>query len=145
MRRLRPSLGRRSTPGRKPMPARRLRGLAIALAGAFVVTALSVATSSPALADPPANPQPGGAQAGIPTFSWDRVPGATAYDFQISTNDQFNSTLVNVTTVQHQYVPNLELPTGTQLYWRVRVNGAGEVWTTTPFSRTVVGAPVVTA
>ncbi len=128
------------------MPVPRLRTLAVALAGAFVVTALSVAPSSPAMAvDPPGNPQPSGAQTGIPTFSWDRVAGASAYDFQISTSDQFTSMLVNTTTVQHQYVPTLELPTGTQLYWRVRVNGAGEVWTTTPFSRTIVGAPNVTA
>ena len=121
------------------MPVRRLRALAVALAAAFVVTALSVVSPSPALADAPANPQPSGAQVGIPTFSWDRVDGATSYDFQISTSNQFNTVLFNLTTVQHQLVPNLELPTSTQLYWRVRVSGAGEVWTTTAFSRNTVG------
>ena len=95
----------------------------VALAGAVVAGGLSVLASPPALAlDAPANPSPSGAQTGIPTFSWDRVAGATTYDFQISTSDQFNTTLVNVTTVQRQYVPKIQLPTGTQLYWRVRAH-----------------------
>ena len=127
------------------MPARRLRAIAVALAGAFVVTALSVASTSPAQAvEAPGNPQPSGAQVGIATFSWDRVAGAATYDFQISASDQFTTTLLTATTVQHQYVPYIELPTGTQLYWRVRVSGAGEAWTTTPFSRATLGPPNVT-
>ena len=126
------------------MPVRRLRALAVALAGAIIATGLSVLVSSPALAlDAPGNPSPSGPQTGIPTFSWDRVAGATTYDFQISTSDQFNSTLVDVTTVQHQYVPRIQLPTGTQLYWRVRASGGGEAWTTTLFSRNTTGAPTL--
>ena len=126
------------------MPHRRLRTLALALAAAVVAGSLSVLASPPALAlDAPTNPSPSGAQTGIPTFSWDRVAGATTYDFQISTSDQFNTTLVNVTTVQRQYVPKIQLPTGTQLYWRVRGTGGGETWTTTPFSRNTVGAPTL--
>ena len=126
------------------MPHRRLRTLALALAAAVVAGSLSVLASPPALAlDAPANPSPSGAQTGIPTFSWDRVAGATTYDFQISTSDQFTTTLVNVTTVQRQYVPKIQLPTGTQLYWRVRGTGGGETWTTTPFSRNTVGAPTL--
>ena len=73
---------------------------------------LTILASPQAFAlDSPANPYPSGAQTGIPTFSWDRVAGATTYDFQISTSDQFNTTLVNVTTVQRQYVPKVQLPT----------------------------------
>jgi large repetitive protein len=127
------------------MPVRRLRALATGLVGAFVATTLSLAPAAPAHAvGGPTNPQPSGAQTGIPTFSWDRVDGAASYDFQISTNEQFSSNvLVAVNTVQHQYVPTIELPTASQLWWRVRVAGAGENWTTTPFSRTVVGAPSV--
>ncbi|HET6939629.1 MAG TPA: hypothetical protein VFI19_13525, partial [Nocardioides sp.] len=126
------------------MPVRRLRALAIALAGTIVAAGLSVYASPQALAlDAPANPSPSGAQTGIPTFMWDRVDGATTYDFQISSSDQFTTTLVSVTTVQRQYVPKLQLPTGTQLYWRVRASGAGEVWTTTPFSLNIVGAPTL--
>ena len=126
------------------MPHRRLRTLALALAAAVVAGSLSVLASPPALAlDAPANPSPSGAQTGIPTFSWDRVAGATTYDFQISTSDQFTTTLVNVTTVQRQYVPKIQLPTGTQLYWRVRGTGGGETWTTTLFSRNTVGAPTL--
>ena len=71
------------------------------------------------------------------------MAGATTYDFQISTSDQFTTTLVNVTTVQRQYVPKIQLPTGTQLYWRVRGTGGGETWTTTSFSRNTVGAPTL--
>ncbi|WP_028650562.1 Ig-like domain repeat protein [Nocardioides halotolerans] len=126
------------------MPHRRLRTLALALVSAVVVSTLSVYASPAARAlDAPTNPSPSGAQTGIPTFSWDRVAGATTYDFQISTSESFSSTLVNATTVQRQYVPTKELPTGTQLYWRVRATGAGEVWTTTAFSRNVVGPPNV--
>ncbi len=126
------------------MPHRRLRTLALALASVVVAGSLSVYASPQALAlDAPTNPSPSGAQTGIPTFSWDRVPGATTYDFQISTSDQFNTTLVNATTVQRQYVPKVQLPTGTQLYWRVRGTGGGETWTTTLFSRNIVGAPTL--
>jgi hypothetical protein len=123
---------------------RRLRALTVTAAGAVVAAGLTVLVSPQAVAlDAPANPSPVGAQTGIPTFSWDRVDGAASYDFQISTSDSFGSTLVNVTTVQKQYVPKIELPTATQLYWRVRATGAGEVWTTTPFSRTTVGPPTI--
>ena len=45
--------------------------------------------------------------------------------------------------MQRQYVPKIQLPTGTQLYWRVRGTGGGETWTTTPFSRNTVGAPTL--
>jgi hypothetical protein len=126
------------------MPVRRLRTLAIALAGAVVAGGLSVLASPAAVAlDAPTNPSPSGAQTGIPTFSWDRVAGASTYDFQISTSDQFTSTLVSITTVQRQYVPKVQLPTATQLYWRVRATGGGETWTTTAFSRNTVGAPTL--
>src|SRR3954451_19468906 len=126
------------------MPVRRLRAFAVVLTGAIVATVLSITAAPQALAlDPPTNPSPSGAQTGIPTFSWDRVDGATTYDFQISTSDQFTTTLVSVTTVQRQYVPKIQLPTATQLYWRIRATGAGEAWTTTPFSRTTVGAPTL--
>ena len=126
------------------MPVSRLRTVSVALIGLFLAGGLTILASPQAYAlDPPANPNPGGAQTGIPTFSWDRVTGATTYDFQISTSDQFNTTLVNVTTVQRQYVPKIQLPTQTQLYWRVRATGGGETWTMTPFSRTTVGAPTL--
>ena len=66
------------------MPHRRLRTLALGLASALFVGSLSVYASPQALAlDTPTNPSPSGAQVGIPTFSWDRVDGATTYDFQI--------------------------------------------------------------
>jgi large repetitive protein len=126
------------------MPVRRLRAFAVVLTGAIVATVLSVTVAPQALAlDPPTNPSPSGAQTGIPTFSWDRVDGATTYDFQISTSDQFTTTLVSATTVQRQYVPKIQLPTATQLYWRVRATGGGETWTTTPFLRNTVGAPTL--
>ena len=126
------------------MLVRRLRTVSVALIGLLLAGGLTILASPQAFAlDSPANPNPSGAQTGIPTFSWDRVAGATTYDFQISTSDQFNTTLVNVTTVQRQYVPKVQLPTQTQLYWRVRATGGGETWTTTLFSRTTVGAPTL--
>ena len=126
------------------MLVRRLRTVSVALVGLVLAAGLTVVASPQAVAlDAPTNPSPSGAQTGIPTFSWDRVAGATTYDFQISTSDQFNTTLVNVTTVQRQYVPKIQLPTQTQLYWRVRATGGGETWTTTLFSRNTVGAPTL--
>ena len=126
------------------MLVRRLRTVSVALVGFVMAAGLIVVASPQAVAlDAPTNPSPSGAQTGIPTFSWDRVAGATTYDFQISTSDQFNTTLVNVTTVQRQYVPKIQLPTQTQLYWRVRGTGGGETWTTTLFSRNTVGAPTL--
>ncbi len=119
------------------MSLRRLRTLAVSLAGLVIAGGLSVVAAPAAQAlDTPGNPSPGGAQLGIPTFTWDRVPGATTYDFQISTSDLFTSPLVSVTTVQRQYVPRIQLPTGTQLYWRVRAqHGVASNWATTSFSR----------
>ena len=61
------------------MSVRRLRTLAVSLAGLVIAGGLSVVATPAAHAlDAPANPSPSGAQTGIPMFTWDRVPGATS-------------------------------------------------------------------
>lgn len=54
----------------------------------------------------------------IPTFHWDRVPGATSYQVQASTSITFGSTVVNTSTANTQYIPTVPLPAGT-IYWQV--------------------------
>src|SRR3954465_5888438 len=115
------------------MPVRRLRAFAVVLTGAIVATVLSITAAPQALAlDPPTNPSPSGAQPGLPTFPRERGGGAPTYDFQISTSDQFTTTLVSVTTVQRQYVPKIQLPRATQLYWRARRTASRGGPATTP-------------
>jgi hypothetical protein len=68
-----------------------------------------------------------------PTFSWDRVEGATSYDLQVDNDPNFATPSVNVTTKQVSYTDDSTLANGTY-YWRVRVRRYGSVindWTDT--------------
>jgi len=68
-----------------------------------------------------------------PTFSWDSVEGAEAYQLQVSTNDTFSSTEINTTTRETSYTDDVTLPEGTY-FWRVRVhrnNGVSNAWSAT--------------
>ncbi len=63
---------------------------------------------------------------GKPTFDWDNVLGATGYTIQISKNADFSSPLVNASTSgpsASSYVPAINLPLNTPLYWRVLAKG----------------------
>ena len=125
------------------MPHRRLRTLALTPEELHHRRPVRVRHPRSARPRPPCQPLTERCPDGHPDVLVDRVAGATTYDFQISTSDQFNTTLVNVTTVQRQYVPKIQLPTQTQLYWRVRATGGGEAWATTLFSRNTEGAPTL--
>ncbi|MBI5933758.1 MAG: DNRLRE domain-containing protein [Chloroflexi bacterium] len=68
-----------------------------------------------------------------PTFSWDRVEGAEAYQLQVSTNVNFNTTEIDVPTRETSYTDDVMLPQGTY-YWRVRVhrnNSVTNAWSAT--------------
>jgi len=64
-------------------------------------------------------------------FTWKADPIAKQYNVQISTSTEFSSPLVNATTANTQYVPNLSpAQTKVKLYWRVAViDAAGTVGT----------------
>lgn len=68
-----------------------------------------------------------------PTFSWDRVEGAEAYQLNVSANSGFSSLEINTTTRETSYTDDEMLPQGTY-YWRVRVhrnNGVFNAWSAT--------------
>jgi large repetitive protein len=117
-----------------------------ALACLLISAGLSQLTASPAAAVAPTNLQPstGTPVSGIPALTWDRSSDTAKYDVQISASSSFSSTIDSVTaTVNDQWVPDTQLPSG-PLYWRIRVNGSGDPWTTADFVRSDVAAPVVT-
>ncbi len=53
-----------------------------------------------------------------PTFSWDMVEGADSYRLQVSTDPNFGSTMINITTPMNSYTPQDSLPIA-DYYWRV--------------------------
>jgi hypothetical protein len=126
------------------VPVRRMRTLAVALAGAVVAAGLSVVALAPsAQAAPPTLifPAPGDTVQEVPVFRWQRLPDATRYDIQVSTTSAFTSTLVSASNLANtNYAPQVALPQGT-LWWRVRVNGSGEPGWSAPWSFTRAQLP----
>jgi large repetitive protein len=120
--------------------------LTVATASATLVALLAVA-AAPAQAAAPSvptglTPSAGQTVSGIPTLSWTRSPGATLYDVQIASNTGFVNAS-NYTTVNHQVVPDFQVPVGVS-YWRVRArnsSGNGDWSTTESFTRAAVDAP----
>jgi RHS repeat-associated protein len=54
-----------------------------------------------------------------PTLTWESVPGAAAYEIEISTDPAFGSTVVQVEATETSFTPANDLPEGA-LHWRVR-------------------------
>lgn len=72
-----------------------------------------------------------------PTFTWDRVEGASGYTLQIDNDGNFSSPLLNQATDANSFTPtdsgNSLLP-GTQYYWRVVMRRSSSIighWTET--------------
>lgn len=66
-----------------------------------------------------------------PTFSWDKVEGAQAYDLQVDDDPNFGSPAISTSTHNVSYTSNDTLANGTY-YWRVRVKRYGNItndWT----------------
>jgi hypothetical protein len=59
-----------------------------------------------------------------PSFSWDLVNGAKSYDLQVSTQENFGTTVININTKQTSYTSTSTLVSGTY-YWRVRAHRTG--------------------
>ena len=94
------------------------------LATAFLTLALA-APASAALPEPvPAAPGDGEVLDGLPVFSWETVPGAAKYEFEIAADDGFNSPVLGA-TYDHFFTRNTRatlrktVPNGTY-FWRVR-------------------------
>ncbi|MBX2818087.1 MAG: cadherin-like domain-containing protein [Rhodothermaceae bacterium] len=69
-------------------------------------------------------------------FSWSEL-GATSWDFQLSSNDQFTNILINAPNLSEPSFEEEQLEINTRYYWRVRaLNGAGSSDWSVPFSFT---------
>jgi Zn-dependent metalloprotease len=73
-----------------------------------------------------------------PTFDWIDSPGATSYTLQVSKEPDFSPLVLNKTVTVSTYLPTVNLPANTLLYWRVKANGTNgpsdwsQVFTFTP-------------
>jgi hypothetical protein len=71
-----------------------------------------------------------------PNFSWDAVSGATSYEVQLATNEDFDPVLASGTPTTNAWLGAPELDYGTTYYWRVRVvkDGITSSWVTCIFT-----------
>ncbi|HSS67822.1 MAG TPA: Ig-like domain-containing protein [Nocardioidaceae bacterium] len=126
-------------------PLKRLSGrLAV---GALLIGVLPLLSPPPALAAPaaPSDLSPDGTVvSGAPVLSWSRVKGAVEYDVQIATSPDFSPALYDETTENSQATPIANLPTGGDLYWRVRAVSSSHVrgsWGNASFAHEVDAGP----
>jgi hypothetical protein len=61
-----------------------------------------------------------------PTFQWDMVEGAEAYDLEVDTDPNFGSPDISINTAQNSYTPQSTLSNG-NYYWRVRARRRGGI------------------
>jgi uncharacterized repeat protein (TIGR01451 family) len=59
-----------------------------------------------------------------PNFDWGDVSGASNYQIQISKYSSMKYPLIDVNVSASNYLANKNLPTGRNLYWRVRAKGS---------------------
>ncbi|WP_166133407.1 Ig-like domain repeat protein [Nocardioides ochotonae] len=107
------------------------------------LVAAPVAQAEPPEAPTGLTPGAGAGVDGLVDLAWDRVPGATRYDVQISAAADFDKTIESVSgTVNHRSVPTVQLPEG-ELWWRVRATGAAgqSTWATESFRVDGLAAP----
>ena len=69
-------------------------------------------------------------------FSWDEVPGATGYEVQIATNEDFSPIIAEGTPTVNAWAAAPELDYSTTYYWRVRAISATSysAWGTSVFT-----------
>ena len=75
------------------------------------------ALSSPNGLHPPASLRP--------LFDWESASGASSYTLQVAADQNFTRLILNLNITPSAYVPTIDLPKGTTLFWRVRANGPG--------------------
>ena len=54
-----------------------------------------------------------------PTFTWDAIAGVGDYAIQIATDSDFTSLVFDTTVTATSFVPDTELATGTEYFWRI--------------------------
>ena len=122
--------------------------LALVLAGLVAAAGLvTVATPSPAVAALDSPSALTASEATNPVLSWERVPGATGYDLELSRTADFTTASrlgTVVSTVNDHYVPPAQLPTDL-VWWRVRGKNSGELgeYTIGSFTPLATDAPVM--
>ncbi len=55
-----------------------------------------------------------------PELSWDALYAASSYQVQIATDADFNALIVDETVAETEFIPAIDLASGTHYYWRVR-------------------------
>lgn len=67
-----------------------------------------------------------------PSFTWNSVSGATGYTIQVSSNQDMSLPLINTQVSAATYTPEIDLPPGVTLFWRVRATGPNgpSLWST---------------
>ncbi len=103
------------------MSLRRLsRPLGLALTGLLATAALALvpASAQARIAAPSGLAPNGPTSSNTPTFTWNRVSGATQYDLVISAG---GNALVQTTTANNRWVPTSNLPDG-DITWQVRAD-----------------------
>ena len=85
----------------------------------------------------------------IPAFTWTAAPSAIGYTLQVSTNSDFNTTIINQTGINGtSFQPTTPLPYYyTTYYWRVSaVNSIqSSPWSSTWNFKSLFGAPILTS
>jgi hypothetical protein len=103
---------------------------AIAVAAAlFALLALAATRDGAASPAVPAaiSPPSGAPVSQLPAFAWRRIPGATAYEFQLAPDPRFKTGAGRLITSNTRATLTKTLPNGTY-WWRVRaLSGAGHV------------------
>jgi len=129
-------------------PSRAVRGslIAVIAVGAMLLTTLVQPTGAhAALGDAPTGLSPDGVSVEqIPVLSWERVREATGYDVEVSGSSQFSSIVSSATTTNNSYVPTVQLPGDSDLFWRVRAKFTGSItsaWVQATFHRGALTRP----
>jgi hypothetical protein len=87
-----------------------------------------VITAGPAPASPPVTVSPADGATYLPlpvTFVWNAVPGATSYNLQVSTAQNFSSTVINATGISGINYASSGFAYMTKYFWRVSASNAG--------------------
>ena len=59
-----------------------------------------------------------------PDFEWAGIPGAADYTLQVATDADFNDLVIDSVVESAEFVPDVDLATGTDYYWRIQGNNA---------------------
>lgn len=120
------------------------RPLGYALSGLLAATTivLSPVAAQAGVKAPTGLSPSGPVSTSTPTFTWNRVSGATQYQVVVDDSSSFNSPLISTSTANNKLVPTTNLPDG-QVYWEVKAqtaNGSSS-WATSSATVAAHAAP----